>query len=308
MNTLHTMNALTTSLPRLSARPRQLAGKLVLSAGMLAGLWGCTVMAPAITPPSIAVTPISNELEALPAPKSEFVVAVYGFKDLTGQRKPSDTVADLSTAVTQGGGALLVDALMRAAKGKWFRVVEREGLQNLLQERQLIRATRAEYKDTAPMTPMLFAGAMLEGGIVSYDSNTVTGGFGLRLAGIGGFKEARVDEVTVNLRLVSIQTGQILRSVTIKKTVVSTRLQGNVYKYIDENRILEIEGGYSANEPTQYAVRQAIQKAVYALVMEGTEAGLWEFADPIQGLILQNNYKVSMLTPKAEPQPGVITK
>jgi hypothetical protein len=42
--------------------------------------------------------------------------------------------------------------------------------------------------------------------------------------------------------------------------------------------------------------------------MEGTEAGLWEFADPIQGLILQNNYKVSMLTPKAEPQPGVITK
>lgn len=265
--------------------------RLALAALVVSALAGCAIQPPLVTPPSLAVTPISHDLESLPPPRSEFVVAVYGFKDLTGQRKPSDTIADLSTAVTQGGGALLVDALMRVSNGKWFRVAEREGLPNLLQERQLIRATRAEYKDETPMAPLLFAGAMLEGGIISYDANTSTSGFGARFMGIGGNADARIDEVTVNLRLVSVQTGQVLRSVTIRKSVASTRMQGNVYRYTSENRILELEGGISQNEPMQFAVRQAIQKAVYALVMEGAETGLWEFADPVQGRTLLQEYK-----------------
>lgn len=280
-------------LPSLRAPLRRSVSRLWLGALLSLALTGCAVTAPPITPPTTAVTPVSGELEALPPARSEFVVAVYGFKDLTGQRKPSETIADLSTAVTQGGGALLVDALMRVSKGRWFKVVEREGLQNLLQERQLIRATRAEYKDTTPLAPMLFAGAMLEGGIVSYDANTVTSGFGARMLGVGGFSDARVDEVTVNLRLVSIQTGQVLRSVTIRKSVVSARMQGNVYRYLTDNRILELEGGVSRNEPMQFAVRQAIQKAVYNLVMEGADAGLWEFADPAQGRLLLEQYKAA---------------
>jgi len=174
--------------------------RLALAALLTSALAGCAIQPPLVTPPSLAVTPISHDLESLPPPRSEFVVAVYGFKDLTGQRKPSDTIADLSTAVTQGGGALLVDALMRVSNGKWFRVAEREGLPNLLQERQLIRATRAEYKDETPMAPLLFAGAMLEGGIISYDANTSTSGFGARFMGIGGNADARIDEVKVNLR------------------------------------------------------------------------------------------------------------
>lgn len=268
--------------------------RLALAFAAVGSLAGCAVTAPAITPPAMALTPLSTELDALPPPRSQFVVAVYGFKDLTGQRKPSDTIADLSTAVTQGGGALLVDALMKVANGKWFRVVEREGLQNLLQERQLIRATRAEYQDTTPLSPMLFAGAVLEGGIISYDSNTLTGGAGVRFFGVGTHSDVRMDEVTVNLRLVSVQTGQILRSVTTKKSIVSTRIQSNVYRYVDDNsKILEIEAGVSKNEPAQYAVRQAIQKAVLALVMEGTDAGLWEFADPVHGAILRKQYKLS---------------
>jgi curli production assembly/transport component CsgG len=277
--------------------------RLALAFVAAASLAGCAVTPPMVTPPTMAITPLSTELEALPPPRSEFVVAVYGFRDLTGQRKPSDTIADLSTAVTQGGGALLVDALMKVSKGKWFRVVEREGLQNLLQERQLIRATRAEHKDTSPLSPMLFAGAMLEGGIISYDSNTLTGGAGVRFFGVGTNSDVRVDEVTVNLRLVSIQTGQILRSVTTKKSIVSTRMQGNVYRYVDDNsKIFELEFGVSKNEPAQYAVRQAIQKAVLSLVMEGTDAGLWEFADPVQGLILREQYKLSRTAEPKEPK------
>jgi curli production assembly/transport component CsgG len=292
---LHGTDATRIGIWRLSTR------RLMLACVATASLAGCAVTQPMVTPPTMAVTPLSMELEALPPPRSEFVVAVYGFKDLTGQRKPNDTIADMSTAVTQGGGALLVDALMKVANGKWFRVVEREGLQNLLQERQLIRATRVEHQDTTPLSPMLFAGAMLEGGIISYDSNILTGGAGVRFFGVGTNSDVRMDEVTVNLRLVSIQTGQILRSVTTKKSIVSTRMQGNVYRYVDDNsKIFELEFGVSKNEPAQYAVRQAIQKAVFALVMEGSDAGLWEFSDPVQGGLLREQYKLSRnVSPRA---------
>lgn len=280
-----------------------LTRRLALACVVAVSLSGCAVTPPPRTPPSMSVTPLSTELDALPPPRSEFVVAVYGFKDLTGQRKPSDTVADMSTAVTQGGGALLVDALMKVAKGKWFRVVEREGLQNLLQERQLIRATRAEHQDTTPLSPMLFAGAMLEGGIISYDANTLTGGAGVRFFGVGTHSDVRIDEVTVNLRLVSIQTGQILHSVTTRKSIVSTRVQGNIYRYVDGNsKIFEFEAGVSKNEPAQYAVRQAIQKAVLGLVMEGIDAGLWEFSDPLLGLAFRQQFEWSRNAETRKPE------
>lgn len=277
-----------------------LTRRLALACVVAVSLSGCAVTPPPRTPPSMSVTPLSTELDALPPPRSEFVVAVYGFKDLTGQRKPSDTVADMSTAVTQGGGALLVDALMKVAKGKWFRVVEREGLQNLLQERQLIRA---EHQDTTPLSPMLFAGAMLEGGIISYDANTLTGGAGVRFFGVGTHSDVRIDEVTVNLRLVSIQTGQILHSVTTRKSIVSTRVQGNIYRYVDGNsKIFEFEAGVSKNEPAQYAVRQAIQKAVLGLVMEGIDAGLWEFSDPLLGLAFRQQFEWSRNAETRKPE------
>jgi curli production assembly/transport component CsgG len=300
---MHTLLPVQTA-PGLRPRGARLAScrRLALAFFALVSLAGCAITPPGITPPAMAFTPLSSELEALPPPRSEFVVAVYGFRDLTGQRKPNDTIADMSTAVTQGGGALLVDALMKVSNGKWFHVVEREGLQNLLQERQLIRATRAEHQDTTPLSPMLFAGAMLEGGIISYDSNTLTAGAGVRFFGIGTNSDARMDEVTVNLRLVSIQTGQILRSVTTRKSIVSTRMQGNVYRYVDDNsKIFELEAGVSKNEPAQYAVRQAIQKAVLALVMEGTDAGLWEFADQVQGSVLREQYKLTRTIGPKEP-------
>jgi curli biogenesis system outer membrane secretion channel CsgG len=56
--------------------------------------------------------------------------------------------------------------------------IERENIGNLLQERNLIRSTRQEYtKDADPsvpqITPLLYAGILLEGGIV-YDSNIIT--------------------------------------------------------------------------------------------------------------------------------------
>jgi curli production assembly/transport component CsgG len=44
-------------------------------------------------------------------------------------------------------------------------------------------------------------------------------------------------------------------------------------------RLLEVETGYTTNEPIQMAVT-AIEKAVASLVMEGIKDGIWESAAP----------------------------
>ena len=97
------------------------------------------------------------------------VVAVYGFADKTGQRKPSERMANISTAVTQGAEVWLIKALQEVGGGKWFQVVERVGLENLTKERQIIRQSRASVGDERSLRPMLFAGVLVEGGIIGYD-------------------------------------------------------------------------------------------------------------------------------------------
>ena len=263
------------------------------------GLAGCVAIgereplaeAPQITPAS----PTGIGLESLPAPDRPVDVALYGFPDLTGANRPNDTFAEYSRAVTQGGAAFVVDALRRAGGGKWFNVVERGGLASLLQERQLIRATRQEFEgnNAKPLPPLRFAGLIIEGGILAYDANTITGGFGARYLGIGGDTKYRRDIVTIAMRIVSVQSGQVLLSVTTTKTIYSVLVSGNIYKFVALDRILEAETGFSRNEPTQLAVREAIELAVYALIMEGAERKLWKFRNADTALPLVKSYRGS---------------
>lgn len=205
-------------------------------------------------------------------------IAVYGFKDLTGQKKPNDKLALFSSAVTQGAEVFLIKSL-QDAQG-WFKVVERVGLDNLIKERQLIRNQREVYegKDAKPLKPLTVAGVMIEGGIIGYDSNIKSGGNGARFLGIGGTQQYRVDEVIISLRLVSIHTGEILLTNAISKTIYSTSHSAGVLRFVDAGtKSLELENGEAVNEPTTYAVRVAIEQAVYEMIMEGQKRGLWEF-------------------------------
>jgi curli production assembly/transport component CsgG len=135
-------------------------------------------------------------LNDLPPPERQVAIAVYGFTDQTGQFKPSDTGQTLSRAVTQGASSMLVKALQDAGNRNWFTIVERERLDNLLKERQIIREMRQRYLgeeqiNTKALPALLFAGVLLEGGIVGYDTNTVTGGAGAAFLGIGARQEYR---------------------------------------------------------------------------------------------------------------------
>jgi curli production assembly/transport component CsgG len=235
-------------------------------------------------------------LGQLPPPTRPIAVAVYGFVDQTGQYKPNEAGQTLSRAVTQGGGSILVKALQDAGNRQWFTIVERESLRNLLNERQIIREMRERYLGEQGVNPqalpaLLFAGVLLEGGIVGYDTNTVTGGAGAAFLGIGGHTEYRQDTVTVYLRAVSVRTGEVLTTVTASKTIASQSLGANAFRYVGFKELLQAEAGYTTNEPDQVALQQAIEKAVYAMVLEGVELKLWEFADANAGWPMLYEYQ-----------------
>lgn len=221
------------------------------------------------------------ELKTLPEPKEPIVVAVYKFRDQTGQYKPSETGANWSTAVTQGATSILIKALENS---NWFVPIERENVGNLLNERKIIRSSRAQYgadnsntKQLLP--PLLFAGLILEGGIVSYDANVITGGAGLRYFGAGASGQYRQDRVTVYLRAISTSNGKILKSVYTSKTILSQKLDAGLFRYVQFQRLLEAETGFTYNEPSELAVTEAIEKAVISLIIEGIDDGLWSLDD-----------------------------
>jgi curli production assembly/transport component CsgG len=228
------------------------------------------------------VTSQIKELQALPAPNRQAVVAVYDFPDLTGQRKDKDGVASISTAVTQGGTPLLISALKEAGGGTWFRVVERNRVDDLAKERQIVRTTRDEYlgEDANKLEPMLFAGIIIQGGIIGYDANIQSGGIGARYLGIGGTTTYRKDQVVVSLRGVNTNTGEVILNVQVSKTVLSVGTDLSLFKFIDVGtKLVEAEAGMTENEANTMAVKMAIEEAVLQLIKQGVVKGYFKYKD-----------------------------
>lgn len=224
---------------------------------------------------------MQRELENMSPPDADkpISVAVYSFQDKTGQRRPQNNVASLSTAVTQGAEAFLIQALQNVGKGRWFEVVERVGLDNITKERLIIRQMREAYEgnNAKPLMPMQFAGMIIEGGIIGYDTSTKSGGAGARWLGIGAQTQYSEDVVTVSLRAVSVNTGKVLATVTIQKTILSTADSFSTLKFFDMGtKAFESESGLTINEPGTYAVKSAIEAAVIELIKEGERKGIWK--------------------------------
>ena len=226
-------------------------------------------------------TKSTNLLTDLPQAAQPVEVAVYNFSDQTGQYKAVETGSTFSTAVTQGATTILIKALEDSG---WFIPIERENLQNLSTERNIIRNTKQEYiknlnPNEPPLPPLLYAGLLLEGGIVSYDTNIVTGGIGARYFGIGASARYRQDRITIYLRAVSTSNAQILKTVYVSKTILSQALDASFFRFVKFQRLLEAETGITQNEPVQIAVQDAVEKAVHDLIMEGIIDQYWGTAD-----------------------------
>lgn len=221
-----------------------------------------------------------RDLLNLPAPKGKILAAVYSFRDQTGQYKPAPN-SSFSTAVTQGGASMLMDVLNESG---WFIPLEREGLQNLLTERKIIRAALAKpdapANNNVPLPSLVAANVLLEGGVVAYDTNIRTGGAGARYFGIGIDDQYRVDQVTINLRAIDIRSGRVLHSVLTSKTVYSKAISADVYRFVKFRRLLELEAGTTTNEPAQLAMLSAMEAAVIHLISEGIVENSWALQNP----------------------------
>jgi len=219
--------------------------------------------------------PVTKAITELPLPQRFPVVAVYKFSDSTGQRKSVDGIASFSTAVTMAPETYLIRALKQS---NFFRVVERGGLDHLTRERQLIRQTRQTFNDDTEQKPLIFAGLIIEGGIVDYNTNLLSGGVGARYLGIGNSKQYREDTVMISLRLVSVSTGEILLEILTSKTILSVGVSNDYFRFIaDGTELVEFESGNAMNESKSIAIQAAMETAVVELVHQGREKGYWKY-------------------------------
>jgi curli production assembly/transport component CsgG len=286
--------------------------RVLLSLLIATALSGCaTIHMDAGKEEPVALQPresLTTKIPELDGPP--IAIAVYGFTDKTGQMKPNDKLAVFSKAVTQGAEVFLIKSLQDSKN--WFKVVERVGLDNLIKERQLIRNQREVYegKDARPLKPMTVAGVMIEGGIIGYDSNIRSGGNGARFLGIGGSQQYRVDEIVVSMRLISVNSGEVLLTTAVSKTIFSTQHNVGMLRFVDAGtKALELENGMALNEPTTYAVRVAIEQAVYDMIVEGEKKGIWRYKKPAQAEVKKEEVKVEEKKEVVvEPQPISETK
>lgn len=273
MNTTLTPTSISVAASQRSGWAR---GALVLA--LFGALSACAVppsepvalkTAATLTPPS----PSTRDLTLMPPPRGKVIAAVYGFRDQTGQYKPSPD-SSFSTSVTQGAASMLIKALKDSG---WFTPVERESLQELLTERRIVRARDNPEETGGPgdVPPLLAASILLDGGIIAYESNLRTGGVGARFLGVGASTQYRMDQVTINLRSIDIRTGAVLQTVSTTKTIFSYELTPSVYKFVNYTDLFEFEAGITSNEPAQLSVKEAIEAAVIHLTIQGIKDGNW---------------------------------
>jgi curli production assembly/transport component CsgG len=244
---------------------------------LLVSLSACSQLGYLIPPEkshAVSVLPSEafKELKSLPRPKGAIPVSVYAFRDQTGQYKPQANVSSFSTAVTQGSTSILMQAL---SDSEWFMPVEREGLQNIITERKITRAALQTQKSSEELPALTTAKIIIEGGVISYDSNTVTGGFGAEYFGIGSSELYREDMISVYMRAIDVRTGQVLVSVATSKKVLSQEVRAGFFRYVSFKRLAEAEAGYTTNEPMHMCVKQTIEKAITELVKKGIDRRIW---------------------------------
>jgi hypothetical protein len=85
------------------------------------------------------------------------------------------------------------------------------------------------------------------------------------------------------MRLISVNSGEVLLTTAVSKTIFSTQHNVGMLRFVDAGtKALELENGMALNEPTTYAVRVAIEQAVYDMIIEGEKKGIWRFKKSVQ--------------------------
>jgi curli biogenesis system outer membrane secretion channel CsgG len=126
-----------------------------------------------------------------------------------------------------------------------------------------------------PIKNLVGADYILMGSIFSYESDLISAGAGVRYQNKGIYGEYRKDTIGINLRLVQVQTGEILSNVNVSQSVASRKVQGDFLNYVTLTKILEIEAGAVVNEPKTLALDAAIRMGIHLIITKMEEAGKW---------------------------------
>jgi curli production assembly/transport component CsgG len=90
--------------------------------------------------------------------------------------------------------------------------------------------------------------------------------------------ELNYDQVVVSFRLVSVQTGEVLTTVTIEKNLLSSSEGITAFRYFNTGtNAFEFDGQQTTNEPGNYAIRSAIETGIVELIKSGERKKLWRF-------------------------------
>jgi len=114
----------------------------------------------------------------------------------------------------------------------------------------------------------------------------------------------------VYLRAISTSNGQILKTVYTSKMILSQKIDASIFRFVKFKRLLEAEVGFTYNEPSEMAVKEAIEKAVESLIIEGVIEGLWNLKNPedINGEIIQSYIKEKETNTESDYFDRLVTK
>jgi curli production assembly/transport component CsgG len=59
---------------------------------------------------------------------------------------------------------------------------------------------------------------------------------------------------------VDVASGEILQSVNTTKSILSQGVDFGIFRYVEVKELLEVETGYTTNEPPQLCVLEAIER------------------------------------------------
>lgn len=165
--------------------------------------------------------------------------------------------------VGQAMGERLVEALIQSDK---FVVLERLALRDVLGEQDLDAAAKAHPEVSARLTS---AQALIRGVVTNIESTEgAKSKLGFRNIRLGG--GASTVEVTVNIRIVDVVTGQVLQSKTVHG---KARKRNALISVRTRNTNVDTEGEQKL--PIGRAVDEAIDEAVKAIVA-GMEKVEWQ--------------------------------
>jgi curli biogenesis system outer membrane secretion channel CsgG len=241
-------------------------------------------------PSASAVAVEEEDIPLPPRPPRALTASTYNCIDTSGQRRPSTTIQELSTAVPQDCTPYLIEAVRSLTPG-YLNLVERQHVDELLRERQIATlalnngaqtaaaqtaaaAAAAHAAAARKLATLKVAEVLLVGQVVAYDRSTrqVTGGIALGGNGVTG--QFVTDLISFSLRAVAVQTGEVLGESSVTKSVTSLQLGGTIVKIFSAS-IINAELGGATNEPIGLALRAAVRGALTQLINHGIHDGWW---------------------------------